>query len=80
MLLAEYDIEYKTQKAIKGSGLSEHLAHQPIEEYQSVKFDFPDEEVMYLRTMKNPYPKKDRNQGPIGVWYLMGITMPTIGA
>ena len=30
MLLSEYDIEYRAQKAIRGSG---HLAHQPIEDY-----------------------------------------------
>ncbi|MCI15948.1 NBS-containing resistance-like protein, partial [Trifolium medium] len=46
MLLSEYDIEYRTQKAIKGSVLADHLAHQPVEDYQPVKFDFPDEEIM----------------------------------
>ncbi|KAI5397438.1 hypothetical protein KIW84_063305 [Lathyrus oleraceus] len=35
MLLLEYDIEYWSQKAIKGSVLADHLAHQPIEDYQS---------------------------------------------
>jgi hypothetical protein len=33
MLLSEYDIEYRSQKAIKGSVLADHLAHQPIEDY-----------------------------------------------
>ena len=33
MLLSEYDIEYRAQKAIKGSILADHLAHQPIEDY-----------------------------------------------
>ena len=27
MLLSEYDIEYRAQKAIKGSILADHLAH-----------------------------------------------------
>ena len=36
MLLSEYDIEYRSQKAIKGSVLANHLAHQPIEDFQSV--------------------------------------------
>ena len=49
MLLSEYDIEYRAQKAIKGSILADHLAHQPINDYQSLKFDFPDEDVMYLK-------------------------------
>ncbi|WJX67858.1 hypothetical protein P8452_52291 [Trifolium repens] len=48
MLLFEYDIQYVTQKAIKGSVLSEHLAHQPLEEYQPIQFDFPDEDIMIL--------------------------------
>ena len=48
MLLYEYDIQYVIQKAIKGSILADHLAHQPLEEYQSMKFDFPDEDVMKL--------------------------------
>ena len=34
MLLSEYDIQYVTQKAIKGSILVDHLAHQPLSEYQ----------------------------------------------
>ena len=49
MLLSEYDIEYRTQKAIKGSVLAEHLAHQPISDYQPLKFDFPDEDVLFLK-------------------------------
>ena len=48
MLLSEYDIQYVTQKAIKSSILADHLAHQPLEEYQSMKFDFPDEDIMEL--------------------------------
>src|SRR3954462_11102438 len=30
MLITEYDIQYVTQKAIKGSVLADHLAHQPL--------------------------------------------------
>jgi hypothetical protein len=41
MLLFEYNIEYQSQKAIKGSILDDHLAHQPIQDYQSVQYDFP---------------------------------------
>jgi len=33
ILLSEYDIVYRTQKAIKGSVLVDHLAHQPIDDY-----------------------------------------------
>ena len=48
MLLSEYEIQYDTQKAIKGSILADHLSHQPLEEYQSMKFDFLDEYVLKL--------------------------------
>ena len=34
MLLS--DIKYRSQKAIKGSILADHLAYQPIEDYQLV--------------------------------------------
>jgi hypothetical protein len=48
MLLSKYDIQYVTQRAIKGSVLYEHLAHQPLEEYQPIQFDFRDEDIMVL--------------------------------
>ena len=48
MLLSKYDIEYRSQNMIKGSVLADHLAHQPIEDYQSMQYDFPDEEILYL--------------------------------
>jgi len=36
MVLSEYGIQYVTQKAIKGSVLADYLAHQPVEDYQSM--------------------------------------------
>ena len=36
MLLSEYEIEYRTQKAIKSNMLADYLAHQPVDDYQSV--------------------------------------------
>lgn len=62
MLLSEYDIEYRTQKAIKGSVLAEHLAHQPISDYQSLNFDFPDEDVMFLK--EKDYDELLPKEGP----------------
>jgi len=49
MLLSEYDIVYRTHKEIKGSILVDHLAHQPVDDYQQIKFDFSNEELMYLK-------------------------------
>jgi len=48
MLLSEYDIVYVTQKAIKGSALADFLAHQPVEDYQPMLPDFPDEDISTL--------------------------------
>jgi len=53
MLLSEYDIQYVTQKAIKGSVLVDYLAHQPIEDYQSVQLEFPDEKILVLEYDNN---------------------------
>ena len=38
--------QYTTQKSIKGSVLADHLAHQPVDDYQSLNFEFPDEDIM----------------------------------
>ena len=48
MLLSEYDIVYVTQKAVKGSTLASYLAHQPVNDYQSMQDEFPDEDIMAL--------------------------------
>jgi len=48
MLLSEFDISYVTQKAIKGSTLAEFLAHQPVNDYQPMQLEFPDEDIMAL--------------------------------
>ena len=57
----EYDIQYTTQKAIKGSVLADHLAHQVVEDYQSMKFKFPDEDIMTLdnREEIRPYDRAE---------------------
>ncbi|GAU21751.1 hypothetical protein TSUD_328760 [Trifolium subterraneum] len=71
MLLSEYDIEYRTQKAIKGSILADHLAHQPVEDYQPVKFDFPDEEIMYLKMKDCDEPVFGEGPDPEFKWGLI---------
>ena len=38
MILTKYDIQYTTQKAIKGSVLADHLEHQAVDDYQSMNF------------------------------------------
>lgn len=49
MILTEYDIQYTTQKAIKSSVIADYLAHQPVEDYTPMKFDFPDEDVLFIK-------------------------------
>lgn len=71
MLLSEYDIEYRTQKAIKGSVLAEHLAHQPISDYQPLKFYFPDEDVMYLKVKDYDEPLPEEGPEPGSKWSLI---------
>ena len=71
MLLSEYDIEYRTQKEIKGSILAYHLAHQPIDDYQSIRFDFPDEDVMYLKMKDCEEPLHDEGPEPGSRWGLI---------
>ncbi|XP_050877171.1 uncharacterized protein LOC127080927 [Lathyrus oleraceus] len=67
----EYDIEYHTQKAIKGSILDGHLAQQPIEDYQSIQFDFPNEDVMYLKAKDCDEPLPSEGPYPESRWGLI---------
>ncbi|XP_050890675.1 uncharacterized protein LOC127096100 [Lathyrus oleraceus] len=60
MALTEYDIQHITQKAIKGSILSDYLAKHPLKDYQSMHFEFPDEDIMLIRDCNIP----DSEEGP----------------
>ncbi|KAI5436460.1 hypothetical protein KIW84_022811 [Lathyrus oleraceus] len=71
MLLSEYDIEYRSQKAIKGSILVDHLAHQPIEDYLSVQYDFPDEEILYLKMKDCDGPFLEEGPEPSSRWGML---------
>ena len=54
MVLTEYDIQYTTQKSIKGSVLADHLAHQDVDDYQSMNFEFLDENIMLVTDCEEP--------------------------
>jgi len=71
MLLSEYDIVYRTQKAIKGSILADYLAHQPVDDYQQIKFDFPDEEIMYMKMKDCDEPLFGEGPDPESKWGLI---------
>ena len=54
MILTEYDIQYTTQKPIKGSVLTDHLAHRDVDDYQPMNFEFPDENIMLVTDYEEP--------------------------
>ena len=60
MILNECDIQYTAQKAIKGSVLADHLAHQAVDSYQSMNFEFQDENIMLVTDCEKSGP----NEGP----------------
>ena len=64
MILTEYDIQYTTQKSIKGSVLADHLAHQAADEYQSVNFEFLNENIMLVTDCEEPGPDEGPEEGP----------------
>ena len=48
VLLSEFDILYVSQKAIKGSAITDFLAERANEEYEPMSFEFPDEDLMAI--------------------------------
>ena len=69
MILTKYDIQYTTQKAIKGSVLADHLSHQPLNDYEPTKFDFLEEEIVYIWDCNIPDP--DEGPEPGSRWMLI---------
>ena len=63
MVLIEYEIQYTTQKAIKGSVLADHLVHQAVDDYQSMNFEFPDENIMLVTDCEEPEPYEGSEPG-----------------
>ena len=51
VLLTEFDIQYVSQKSIKGSIVADHLASLPISEGRPVDDDFPDEEFIAMTSL-----------------------------
>ena len=48
MLLTKFDIQYVSQKSIKGSVVADHLASLPTIKSKSVDDDFPNEEFVAM--------------------------------
>ena len=59
MLLSEFDILYVSQKAIKGSAITDFLVERANEEYEPMSFDFPNEDLrQYYKLKKKSLSKK----------------------
>ena len=59
VLLSEYDIQYVSQKAIKGSAIAEFLADRTEKEYEPMKFESPDEDLLAIFQIENESTKED---------------------
>ncbi|RVW80088.1 Retrovirus-related Pol polyprotein from transposon 17.6 [Vitis vinifera] len=53
VLLTEFDIQYVSQKSIKGSIVADHLASLPTSEDRPVDDDFPDEEFVAMTSLSD---------------------------
>ena len=63
MVLTEYDIQYTTQKAVKGSVLADHLEYQAVDDYWFMNFEFPDDNIMQIIDCEKPRPYEGPEQG-----------------
>ena len=43
--------------------LANHLAHQAVDDYQSMKFEFPDKNIMLITDCEKPGPYEGPDQG-----------------
>ncbi|XP_027075959.1 uncharacterized protein [Coffea arabica] len=61
MILAEFDIVFTSQKAVKGQAIADYLAENPNDDdYQPLHTYFPDEKVLLVgaaEDMSEPYPE-----------------------
>jgi len=47
-MLGDYHIVHMTRKAVKESVIADHLADNAIEHYETLNFDFLDEDVLVV--------------------------------
>ena len=59
VLLSEYDIQYVSQKAIKGSAIEKFPADRTEEEYEPMKFEFLDEDLLAIFQIDDESAKED---------------------
>ena len=51
VLLIEFDIQYMTQKSVKGSIIADHLASLPVSDDRPIDGDFPDEQFVSMTSI-----------------------------
>ena len=51
VLLTEFDIQYMTQKSVKGSIVADHLASLPVSDDRPIDDDFPDEQFVSMTSI-----------------------------
>ena len=60
VMLSEYDILYVSQKATKGSAIADFLADRALDDYEPMKFEFPDEDLMAVLHVEEESPNETK--------------------
>ena len=55
--------QYTTLNFFLSSVLEDHLAHQAVDDYQSMNFEFPDEDIMVVTDCEVPGPDEGPEEG-----------------
>ena len=73
VLLTEFDIQYMTQKSIKGSIVADHLASLPVSDDRPIDYDFPDEQFVSMTSITGwqLYFDGAANQSGFGIGILL---------
>ncbi|KAK8584260.1 hypothetical protein V6N12_068506 [Hibiscus sabdariffa] len=73
MLLSEFDILYVSRKAIKGSAIADFLVSRALEDYESLDYNFSNEDLLNISNLEESGVKKwilyfDRASNSLGRW------------
>ena len=73
VLLTEFDIQYMTQKSIKGSIVADHLASLPVSDDIPIDDDFPDDQFVSMTSITGwqLYFDGAANQSGFGIGILL---------
>ncbi|KAK8661752.1 hypothetical protein V6N13_091347 [Hibiscus sabdariffa] len=58
MLLSEFDILYVSRKAVKGSAIADFLASRASDDYESLDYNFADEDLLNISYLEESNTKK----------------------